>query len=79
MNLFRPQLPYVFRPPKYSPWFKPVMTLLSHFFHRRRGRGQALHFGMAAKMQGMTPTVDPASPANLLDARTSASVVPRAF
>ncbi len=24
-------------------------------------RGQALHFGMAAKMQGMTPTVDTAS------------------
>ncbi len=37
-----------------------------------QGRGQALHFGMAAKMQGMTPTVDPASPAHRLDARTSA-------
>ncbi len=39
------------------------------------GRGQALHFGMAAKMQGMTPTVlqgvDPASPAHLLETRTS--------
>ncbi len=30
------------------------------------GRGQALHFGMAAKMQGMTPMIDPASPANQL-------------
>ena len=35
------------------------------------GRGQALHFGMAAKMKGMTPTVDPASPANRLDSRAS--------
>ncbi len=37
-----------------------------------QGRGQALHFGMAAKMQGLTPTVDPASPANQLDGRISA-------
>ncbi len=35
------------------------------------GRGQALHFGMVAKMQGMTPTVDPASPAHPLETRTS--------
>ncbi len=36
-----------------------------------QGRGQALHFGMAAKMKGMTPTVDPASPAQRLEAHTS--------
>ena len=35
------------------------------------GRGQALHFGMAAKMQGMTPTVDPASPAHQLEIRNT--------
>ena len=35
------------------------------------GRGQALHFGIAAKMQGMTPTVDPASPAHQLEVPTS--------
>ncbi len=53
--------------------------MISLFFHKSstalrnsRGRGQALHFGMAAKMKGMTPTVDPASPAHRLDARTSA-------
>ncbi len=36
-----------------------------------QGRGHALHFCMAAIMQGMTPKVNPASPAHRLDARTS--------
>ncbi len=37
-----------------------------------QGRGQALHFGMAAKMKGMTPTVNPASSASLRAAHRQA-------
>ncbi len=36
MNLFRPQVPYRFRPPQYSPWFKPVTTLISKYFLTRK-------------------------------------------
>jgi 1-acyl-sn-glycerol-3-phosphate acyltransferase len=36
MNQFRKQLPYVFRPPRYSPWFKPVTTLVSSYFLKRK-------------------------------------------
>lgn len=38
MNLLRPQKPYRFCPPRYAPWFRPVMQLvarrlLRHHFH----------------------------------------------
>ncbi len=36
MNLFRPQVPYRFRPPQYSPWFKPVTSLISRYFLTRK-------------------------------------------
>ncbi len=36
MNLFRPQTPYVFRPPKYAAWFRPVLHGLTTFILRQR-------------------------------------------
>jgi 1-acyl-sn-glycerol-3-phosphate acyltransferase len=36
MNIFRPQKPYVFCPPKYSPWFRPVLHFLCAFFLRHK-------------------------------------------
>ncbi len=36
MNIFRPQKPYVFRPPQYAGWFRPVLHALTAFFMRRR-------------------------------------------
>ncbi len=36
MNIFRPQKPYVFRPPQYAWWFRPVLHALTAFFMRRR-------------------------------------------
>lgn len=36
MNIFRPQSPYVFRPPKYATWFRPVLHGLTAFFLRFR-------------------------------------------
>lgn len=36
MNIFRPQTPYVFRPPKYAAWFRPVLHGLTAFFLRFR-------------------------------------------
>ncbi len=36
MNIFRPQKPYVFRPPKYSPFLGPVVRRLSGIFFLRR-------------------------------------------
>ncbi|MDA0347112.1 MAG: lysophospholipid acyltransferase family protein [Verrucomicrobia bacterium] len=36
MNIFRPQIPYVFRPPKYSTWFKPILFLVSSRFLKKK-------------------------------------------
>ena len=36
MNIFRPQKPYVFCPPKYAWWFRPVLHGLTAYFLRRR-------------------------------------------
>ncbi len=36
MNIFRPQKPYVFRPPKYSPLLAPFLRKLSDIFYLRR-------------------------------------------
>lgn len=36
MNIFRPQKPYVFCPPKYAMWFRPVLNLLSTGILRRQ-------------------------------------------
>ncbi len=36
MNIFRPQKPYQFCPPKYAWWFRPVLHLLSARLLRRR-------------------------------------------
>ena len=36
MNIFRPQQPYVFRPPKYAAWFRPVLHGLTALFLRQR-------------------------------------------
>ncbi len=39
MNIFRPQVPYVFRPPLYSPVLAPILSRVSdHFFMRRKYR-----------------------------------------
>ena len=39
MNIFKPQKPYVFRPPKSSPVLAPVLRRLSdRFFLRRKFR-----------------------------------------
>ena len=36
MNLFRPQKPYVFRPPKYSPLLAPLLKRLGEIFYLRK-------------------------------------------
>ncbi|MEJ2109443.1 MAG: lysophospholipid acyltransferase family protein [Acidobacteriota bacterium] len=36
MDIFRPQKPYVFRPPKYAWWFRPVLHLLTSSIMRYR-------------------------------------------
>ena len=36
MNIFRPQRPYVFRPPKYSPLLRPFLRKLNEVFFLRR-------------------------------------------
>jgi len=36
MNIFRPQKPYIFCPPKHAAWFRPVLHGLTAFFLRRR-------------------------------------------
>jgi 1-acyl-sn-glycerol-3-phosphate acyltransferase len=36
MNIFRPQKPYEFSPPKYAAWFRPVLHGLTAFFLRYR-------------------------------------------
>ena len=36
MNIFRPQKPYVFRPPRYSPWLAPLFVLASRISYLRR-------------------------------------------
>ncbi len=36
MNIFRPQKPYVFRPPKYSPLLVPFLRKVSDIFYLRR-------------------------------------------
>ena len=36
MNIFRPQKPYEFCPPRYAPWFRPVLHLFSALFLRHR-------------------------------------------
>lgn len=36
MNIFRPQKPYKFSPPKYAAWFRPVLHGLTAFFLRYR-------------------------------------------
>lgn len=36
MNIFRPQQPYVFCPPKYAAWFRPVLHGLTAFVLRHR-------------------------------------------
>ena len=36
MNIFRPQKPYVFCPPKYAWWFRPVLHALTAYFLKRR-------------------------------------------
>jgi 1-acyl-sn-glycerol-3-phosphate acyltransferase len=36
MNIFRPQQPYEFCPPRYAPWFRPALHLLSALFLRHR-------------------------------------------
>ena len=44
MNIFRPQKPYVFYPPKYSPWVAPLALLLSRsYFLKRQFKVQAVH------------------------------------
>ena len=36
MNIFRPQIPYKFRPPRYSPLLAPILTRLSQIMFLRR-------------------------------------------
>ena len=36
MNIPRPQKPYVFHPPKYSPWLMPVLHRVAEHFYMRR-------------------------------------------
>jgi 1-acyl-sn-glycerol-3-phosphate acyltransferase len=36
MNLARAQVPYVFRPPRYAWWFRPILHLLATGFRRHR-------------------------------------------
>ena len=36
MNIFRPQRPYIFRPPKYSSFLAPILTKISEVFFLRR-------------------------------------------
>ncbi|MDA0577101.1 MAG: lysophospholipid acyltransferase family protein [Verrucomicrobia bacterium] len=36
MNILRPQNPYAFCPPKYAPWFRPILHAISALLLRRR-------------------------------------------
>jgi len=36
MNILRPQKPYVFHPPRYSPWLAPVLYRVADIFYLRR-------------------------------------------
>ncbi|MCZ6675077.1 MAG: lysophospholipid acyltransferase family protein [Verrucomicrobia bacterium] len=55
MNLFRPQVPYIHHPPKYSPWFKPVLTLISHYFLKKKYKITGIQITGA---QGLKKLVD---------------------
>ena len=45
MNIFRPQIPYQFKPPRYSPLLAPILTRLSQLlFLRRKFRIRDMRF-----------------------------------
>lgn len=43
MNIFRPQRPYVFCPPKYAGWFRPILHVLSASILRHRFKVRAIN------------------------------------
>ena len=50
MNLLRPQVPYRFRPPQYSPWFKPVANLISRGYLTRKFKVKEVKISGAEKV-----------------------------
>ena len=53
MNLFREQVPYIHRPPKYSPWIKPVLNAACSYLLKNKFKITEVHIQGAGTLASL--------------------------